>query len=1027
MIEPVFFFSPIWVMATAAITMIVLRGGISRIFFDIVGTFQATRLIHDAEAASTALQGLFVDSFSNVLEAVGELNQQIVELENAVIPVARELEIATIEFEKFFDTAVLTEIQMQSIADSVKSIGAEFGFVGDEALAAGGRAAQLQALYGPGVVEPLTKGGLALGFVGDMGGVEAQQALISLMQQNALVTGDLTQAQFAAMDALAQREVVTASVAKTLNKLNSVEDRSAARMPEIIEAMNHFGGVARLAGEDIGFMAAMSATLIERGIRAETAGTALRFTYARVGGDINGAGQALRDLGVATHDANGELRPMQQILNELAPAFNQMNDQQQQALAQTMAGNRHYARLLLLMQDLERSNMLYNEALNESGKVMEENGEAAGYLADLFANTAFQIEQTEARITNLQAAIGERLLPAQLEALKAQEDMLIAMDAIIQGFSEMGGFGEFVEDLYEARLIVTQLVAPFVTLQLNLMSVQIALQAMRAVMRAISGENIAFIRDQVSNNQLILIQEKQQILNAEIKAIKQQKTNNLSNYNLLVAKRQNIEGQRKSLIEERVNLLLTKQRQHQENIDLGKNRSNALSVTKNRLEEISLLLGERKARKGEQEAIILDSTVDIQKAINLLLEEREGLQIQLNDLSQRSAVYSSQGANAQKMFNAELKAGGMAAEGLSHSLTKVVGMSMFISMGFMIASSALMILGTEINNILPSFMHFENQAETMAGAMFLFVLSLMHSQIEMIKTIALSIINSATLANIALIYSTLIAQIYAHVAAMAVEQAMLLKNAIMTNSYLFVAGTYLVTKYAQIKAVIIDTAALAKNTLAYWLNQTAIGSLIVVNSGLLLSYGKLVVAYVAQIAGLLATQAAAWLASVGFGALGTAASFAFTALVGIAALTVAGLVLVGIAFAAIYAAKELFGLNFEVEKLGSNLEDIDYEIPTFDTTSIDGYADSLNSATEAQQNFNNSREELFFGFKAGNVQGALVKQIQQQGVETFIANTEVIQTNNFNGMTTREMANIVLDAIESEAGVRGINLSGASV
>ena len=84
-------------------------------------------------------------------------------------------------------------------------------------------------------------------------------------------------------------------------------------------------------------------------------------------------------------------------------------------------------------------------------------------------------------------------------------------------------------------------------------------------------------------------------------------------------------------------------------------------------------------------------------------------------------------------------------------------------------------------------------------------------------------------------------------------------------------------------------------------------------------------------------------------------------------------------------------------------------------------------AREAQEKFNNSREEMFFWFKAGNVQGALVKQIQQQGVETFIANTEVIQTNNFNGMTTREMANIVLDAIESEAGARGINLSGVSV
>jgi len=1026
MIEPVFFFSPIWVMATAAITMIVLRGGISRIFFDIVGTFQATRLIHDAEAASTALQGLFVDSFSNVLEAVGELNQQIVELENAVVPVARELEIATIEFEKFFDTAVMTEIQMQSVANSVKEIGAQFGFVGDEALAAGGRAAQLQALYGPGVVEPLTTGGLALGFVGDMGGTEAQQALISLMQQNALVTGELTQAQFAAMDALAQREVVTASVASTLNKLNSVEDRSAARMPEIIEAMNHFGGVARLAGEDIGFMAAMSATLIERGIRAETAGTALRFVYARVGGDINGAGQALRDLGIATHDANGELRPMQQVLNELAPAFNQMNDQQQQALAQTMAGNRHYARLLLLMQDLERSNMLYNEALTESGKVMEENGEAAGYLADLFANTAFQIEQTEARITNLQAAIGERLLPAQLEALKAQEDMLIAMDSIIEGFSQMGAFGEFVEDLYEARLIMTQIVAPFVTLQLNLMSIQIALQAMRAVMRAISGENIAFIRGQVSNNELILIQERQQILNAEIKSVKQQKSNNLSNFNLQVAKRQNIEGQRKNLIEERTNLLLTKERQIQDNIIAKKKWSKELTATKNRLEEISLILGERKARKGEQEIIILDSTVDIQRAINILLQEREGLQTQLNGLSKRQSDLAKEGEIAQKAFNAQLHAGGMAAEGLSHSLTKAVASSMFISMGFMFASSALMILGTEVNKILPSFMHFENQAETMAAAMFLFALSLMHSQIEMIKSAGATTIDTAAkvanfIANNALVsgYTNLFAVIAIHI-------HMKIQETIATKINTAGIMTAITVRYAQVKAKVLDAAITAKSTIVNYLAATSIGAIILANLTLLKNFIALKIAYAANIVGLIATKIAAWAAAGGFGGLAAAAGAAFVSISGVLALTGAGLVLVAIAFAAVYAAKELLGFNFQMDNLAANL-DSDYDVPTFDTSSIDGYADSLNSATDAQEKFTNSREEMFFGFKAGNVQGALVKQIQQQGVETFIANTEVIQTNNFNGMTTREMANIVLDSIEREAGVRGINLSGASV
>ena len=128
------------------------------------------------------------------------------------------------------------------------------------------------------------------------------------------------------------------------------------------------------------------------------------------------------------------------------------------------------------------------------------------------------------------------------------------------------------------------------------------------------------------------------------------------------------------------------------------------------------------------------------------------------------------------------------------------------------------------------------------------------------------------------------------------------------------------------------------------------------------------------------------------------------------------------------AARKLLPFNLEMQDTMTNMEDFaDMDVPTFDTGFLDTYTDGLNQATDAQEKFNNSREEMFFGFKADNVQGALVKQIQQQGVETFIANTEVIQTNNFNGMTTREMANIVLDSIEREAGVRGINLSGVSV
>jgi hypothetical protein len=84
----------------------------------------------------------------------------------------------------------------------------------------------------------------------------------------------------------------------------------------------------------------------------------------------------------------------------------------------------------------------------------------------------------------------------------------------------------------------------------------------------------------------------------------------------------------------------------------------------------------------------------------------------------------------------------------------------------------------------------------------------------------------------------------------------------------------------------------------------------------------------------------------------------------------------------------------------------------------------LMEGTDAMDSFANAREEMFFGFKAGAVTGDLVKQVQQGGVENFVANTEIIMNNNFNGMTTEEVADEIIGMIERKAGLSsGLNAS----
>lgn len=87
-------------------------------------------------------------------------------------------------------------------------------------------------------------------------------------------------------------------------------------------------------------------------------------------------------------------------------------------------------------------------------------------------------------------------------------------------------------------------------------------------------------------------------------------------------------------------------------------------------------------------------------------------------------------------------------------------------------------------------------------------------------------------------------------------------------------------------------------------------------------------------------------------------------------------------------------------------------------------ADVISGTIEELDKFNNKREELFAGFSQGNLTGDLIRQVNQQGVENLITNTEVVMTNVFNGMTIPEVADQIIEEIESRANLAGFNLAG---
>ena len=154
----------------------------------------------------------------------------------------------------------------------------------------------------------------------------------------------------------------------------------------------------------IAAMAAMSATLIEAGEEQGKGGRALRMIYARLGANTNGARDAIEQLGISVFDATGDMRPFSDLLEELAAKYEGMNGQQQQALAQNVAGNRHYTRLIKLLENVDRVKELEFEATIAMFPAMDE--------IDRRRDTElFKLEQAESAYKNYTGQLGDELLP----------------------------------------------------------------------------------------------------------------------------------------------------------------------------------------------------------------------------------------------------------------------------------------------------------------------------------------------------------------------------------------------------------------------------------------------------------------------------------------------------------------------------------------------------------------------------------------------------------------------------------------
>jgi TP901 family phage tail tape measure protein len=120
--------------------------------------------------------------------------------------------------------------------------------------------------------------------------------------------------------------------------LTATFTRSNVNLQMLGETMKYVAPIAKAAGYSLGDMAVLSGLLGNVGIQGSEAGTAMRAMVVRMAAPPKEAREALEGLGVATKDVAGNMRPIEQVLVDIAAKTKALGNADQLEIFSTVFG-----------------------------------------------------------------------------------------------------------------------------------------------------------------------------------------------------------------------------------------------------------------------------------------------------------------------------------------------------------------------------------------------------------------------------------------------------------------------------------------------------------------------------------------------------------------------------------------------------------------------------------------------------------------------------------------------------------------
>ena len=214
---------------------------------------------------------------------------------------------------------------------------------------------------------------------------------------------------------------------------------TASSSDEIAEGLEKFAAVADTVGLSYEYATSALATVTATTRQsADVVGTAFKTLFARIqdlelgktlddGTTLGAYAESLQAVGINIKESNGELKQMDDILNEMGSVWKTLSNDQQAALAQSVAGVRQYTQLMALMENWDYFKDNLQVAKDATGTLQEQ--------ADIYAESW---EAAQKRVQASAQAIYQDLISDEF-FIDLQNNFADFLDTIDKAIDGMGG------------------------------------------------------------------------------------------------------------------------------------------------------------------------------------------------------------------------------------------------------------------------------------------------------------------------------------------------------------------------------------------------------------------------------------------------------------------------------------------------------------------------------------------------------------------------------------------------------------